>query len=163
MGRYNGTSPLPPSLQNGTVQRYILRVSVGRYVFRVRIWLAGEHPRRGPYRHRVPYRTRPFREVVWYGTIFWEANTFRHAQKQKIALWRSGSSIRTMSVADGRLFFLLVRSTRESPLPPITVGVSVSPCTVGCVGRVVYGRVSKPPQARGAETRNTYLPTDTLI
>ena len=39
---------------------------------------------------------------------------------------------------------------------------TVGACTVGCVGRVVYGRVSKPPQARGAETRNTYLPTDTL-
>ena len=140
-------------------------MSVGRYVFRVRIWLAGEHPRGEPYRHRVPYRTRPFREVVWYGTIFWEANIFRHAGKQKIALWRSGSSIRTMLVGD-YLISLAPSLFREIntrvPTSSCWVLRAVGACTVGCVGRVVYGRVSKPPQARGAETRNTYLPTDTL-
>lgn len=111
----------------------------------------------------------PFRDVVWYDMIFWEANTFRHAEKQKIALWRSGSSIRTMLVGDFSCSPALPRDQHASPHLGTsscwvlrTVDVSVNPCTVGCVGRVVYGRVSKPPQARGAETRNTYLPTDTL-
>ena len=42
-------------------------MSVGRYVFRVRIWLAGEHPRGDP--TVIGYPTVHVLLERWYGTI----------------------------------------------------------------------------------------------